>query len=152
MPFGPPRLTLKQRKFAHEYVKNGGKGTDAALAAYDVKKRITAKHLAYQTLHRPLVQEEIERLLVKSGLSIETLADWSHNSIKRNLEQGKPSMAAGISHLEFLYKLHGAMPVTKSMKVTANVGNQDGLKKDLNEIKKQLSELNSRSQKLLTDS
>ena len=42
--------TLKQKRFAAEYVKNKGNGTQAALVAYDAKDEKSASVIAVENL------------------------------------------------------------------------------------------------------
>lgn len=47
--------TLKQKKFAEEYVANGGNGTQAALSVYDTVDAKTASVIAAENLVKPCI-------------------------------------------------------------------------------------------------
>jgi len=128
--------TFKQKQFAKAYVENKGNASKAALTAYNVNKA-GAKTLGYQQLQKPIVQKEIKDQLDKAGLSLEVLNEYSLDAISNNLKYGKASQAAGISQLQFLYKLHNALPASK--KLTMNLSLKDQVVgKDFDEIKKLL--------------
>lgn len=79
-----PTPTLKQMKFIKEYVKNGGNGAAAVRAAgYNAKRIVTQSTLAYDTLKKPYVRLEIEKLLNKNGVEVDGIVRIH----KRNMEQ-----------------------------------------------------------------
>ncbi|MGH2612144.1 MAG: terminase small subunit [Rhabdochlamydiaceae bacterium] len=114
------RASDKEKSFAKEYIKRDGNRIEAVIhSKYTVKNndRKLASNLGSQLLDKPRVQEEISKILNKAGLDTESLAQDS----RRVLEEGliaKPSFAAAVSHLEFLYKIQGVSPVAKSMKLS----------------------------------
>lgn len=55
-------LTEKMKKFAREYYKNGGNGTDAYIIAYDTDSRTTAQRESSLLLKRPDINEYIKAL------------------------------------------------------------------------------------------
>lgn len=55
-------LTNKQMKFCEEYIRNGGNGTQAYLAAYDCNNPNSAKVEACRMLDRDDIQQQLERL------------------------------------------------------------------------------------------
>lgn len=63
-------VTAKQRKYAKEYVRNGGNGKKAAKAAYNVKKDEHATQIASRNNNKPAVQDEIKRELERQGITI----------------------------------------------------------------------------------
>lgn len=54
------RLTLKQRRFVDEYLRNGGNGVRAALAAYDTEDYGTANSIARDNLQKPVIRAAID--------------------------------------------------------------------------------------------
>ena len=56
------RLTVKQSTFVDEYAENGGKGTQAALVAYDAT-RIDARNISAQNLQKPHILEAVNNKL-----------------------------------------------------------------------------------------
>lgn len=56
-------LTLKQRRFVEEYVRNGGNGTRAALFAYDTVDPVTAASMARENLRKPQIKAAIAELM-----------------------------------------------------------------------------------------
>ena len=55
-------LTVKQMNFCDEYIKNGGSGVDAYMAAYDSQSRRSATIEASRLLDNPEIQKQLERL------------------------------------------------------------------------------------------
>lgn len=141
--------TLKQKLFAAAYVKHKGNASKAALEVYDVKKEHSS-NLGHQLIEKPVVQEEIAKQLDAVGLDLETLHKKSLSAINDNLKYGKYSQSAGISHLQFLYKLHNAVPVSKKM--TMNLSLRDQMpSQDFNDLKKSLEKMNETTQALLKE-
>lgn len=66
--------TIKQRKFAAEYVKTGN-GRKAALAVYDTKSDNTAGALASENLTKPNVRALIESYAKRAAERVEALAE-----------------------------------------------------------------------------
>ena len=54
-----------------EYVKTKGNGQEAALRVYDTKIPVVARNIASQNLNKPLIKEELERILQKPEMRIE---------------------------------------------------------------------------------
>jgi phage terminase small subunit len=71
MPAGTT-LTVKQRCFVKHYLETGN-GTAAAMAAYAVADRNTARSIGTENLRKPAVQEAVAELLDAGGLSDEKL-------------------------------------------------------------------------------
>lgn len=67
----PKKLTIKQKKFVKEYVKNDGNGRDAAKAVYDVASDESAAVIASQNLNKVNVKEAIELALAKHNITID---------------------------------------------------------------------------------
>lgn len=55
-------LTLKQRAFCEEYLRNGGNATQAYLAAYDGNSALAANVESSRLLEREDIQDYIKRL------------------------------------------------------------------------------------------
>lgn len=55
-------LTIKQQNFCHEYVKNGGNGIEAYLAAYDTNSRKAANVESCKLLQRDDITEYLQAL------------------------------------------------------------------------------------------
>lgn len=140
--------TLKQRKFAKEYVKNGGNASKAVMEVYNTKKK-NAHLIGYQNMKKPVVQKTIQELLNKNGLRLEDLTEITTKAIKHNLQYGKASQAVGADLLKFTYKLHNAIPdkVNHTIKEERKVL----VDKDFNTIKEELTQSVSTTQALLND-
>ena len=81
--------TIKQRKFAKEYVKSGN-GTQAALKHYDTKSPEVAAVIATENLSKPNVRELIDGYADKAIKQIQTLAETAENEsvrLKANIDQ-----------------------------------------------------------------
>lgn len=68
------RLSLRQRRFAEEYVQNGGIGVQAALAAYNTRSYNCANQIAIDNLQNPTVVEHIEGLIGPIDVSSRDMA------------------------------------------------------------------------------
>jgi hypothetical protein len=58
----PRKLSLKQKRFIAEYLKDGN-GTKAALVAYDTKDYFTANAIAVENLQKPSIENAIAEAL-----------------------------------------------------------------------------------------
>lgn len=142
-------LTIKERKFVKNLVSGDSK-KDAVLKVYDTKKDKFASKMANQILQRPVVQEYIKEILDRKGLSLEDLSDKLHQSIKTNMEGGKPSQAVAADLLKFSFKVQDAVPSTKSVSTKVNVSLQSP-STDMNELKNILKELSHSNELLLRE-
>jgi len=80
-----PRLkrpSLKQRKFAIDYVKTGN-ATQAALNNYDTTNRKTAQRIGSQNLEKPEVQNLLEEALKKSNITFDRVLDSFNDMAER---------------------------------------------------------------------
>lgn len=84
----PLRPTLKQKKFAHEYLRTG-QATKAAMIAYDVKSRQSAAFIGYQNLKKPIVVDYMKEIMDRHGLSDEQIAE----RLKKVIEAGTSEVA-----------------------------------------------------------
>jgi phage terminase small subunit len=65
------RLTVKQRKFAKEYVANGGNATQAALKVYDTTEYHTAGLIGHENINKPKLKQAIETALIRLDITPE---------------------------------------------------------------------------------
>lgn len=65
--------TWKERRFAEEYVKNGGVGTTAALQVYDTDNYKTASSISSENLEKPRVIETIEQIAANQGITADKI-------------------------------------------------------------------------------
>lgn len=151
MPFGnkTKKATVKQKKFAKKYVENGGNGAKAARETYNVKPG-NAKIIALQNLKKPNVQSEIALLLDNAGLSLDTLNKKSVEIINNGINKGKPTVASSVSMIQWLYKLHNALPANKTQSTRLNLNMTVPLDVDFNDAKKLLAEASNASNLLLS--
>lgn len=68
------RLTPKQNMFVQAYA-NSLNGTDAAMAAYDTKKRSVAQVIASENLRKPITQDAVKAALRRVGYTEEFISD-----------------------------------------------------------------------------
>ena len=71
------KLTLRQEKFAAEYIANGGNGVQAALKAYPGRSYNTAAQLASANIRNALIQEKIRGY---GEEALETIKDLQRNA------------------------------------------------------------------------
>ena len=67
------KLTYKQKLFAQEYVKHKGNGTQAALQVYDNQEPESAAVTASRMLNNVNVQETIDQIAAKQGITHDTI-------------------------------------------------------------------------------
>lgn len=141
--------TFKQKLFAQKYVELKGKGTDAAMQVYDVKKRATAKSLAHQNLDKPIVQEEIKKILQSVGLTMTNAGEYLKTAISSGLGE-KATNSDSLRGLDMLFKMHNAYPATKSLKLSYSRQEQT-LSKDFTELTAELRKMNEATSTLLSE-
>ena len=66
-------LSMKEKKFLSEYVKNGGNGAQAAMVAYDAKNKNSAAVIASHALSRPSVASALKAELERQGITVERI-------------------------------------------------------------------------------
>lgn len=93
-PTKRPPQTVKEKRFAQEYIANGGNATQAALKAYDTDSPAVAAEIGSQNLRRLDIVDELEnagltdkklaeaiyygvQAFKRAGLSSELVEDWS---------------------------------------------------------------------------
>ena len=57
------KLTIKERKFVKNYIKNDGNGVKSALESYDTTDYKTASNIASTNLDKPRIQKAIQEAL-----------------------------------------------------------------------------------------
>ena len=100
-------LTVKQRRFVHEYLRTGN-GTAAALVAYDTRDPRTASVIATETLGRPSVQAAVAELLDEGGLSDRKLGEIHAHYLALYRSDDPAEKALGLKALDMAYRLKGA--------------------------------------------
>lgn len=141
--------TFKQKLFAQKYVDKKGNGAQAALDVYDGDYD-DAKDIAYQNLQKPVVQREIEKELNRRGLTIDYLNNKSKKIIDLIEDENPKTLGVATSHLQFVYRLHNALPAKKSMNMSLSLRDQMPTQ-DFNEVKNHLKKLTETTQALLEE-
>lgn len=108
-------LTFRNKRFAREYLKNGGRKMDAYEKIYG-KKNMRTNFYSTRMLHKPQVQRYIESLLDKEGLNESYVAKSYKKILDTGLEapvlnQMKP--ADTLNALKEVGKLHDMYPAEK---------------------------------------
>ena len=144
------RPTFKEKQFALKYVENGGNGTQAALDTYDTNSKDSAQVIASNNLDKPIVLEELNRILEKLGLNEDSyIAKKLYDSLESSIGvKSKNSDAVNI--LNMLLKIKNTYPASKhmSMKLTMN---NDISRKDFNQVQETLKDLQDKTTKLLEE-
>ena len=73
------RLTFKRRRFAEEYVKNNGNGTQAALKVYDTDNHHVAQTIASENMSIPVVQRTVEEIAKSVGITSDIILQRFNN-------------------------------------------------------------------------
>ena len=93
----PRKLTVKQKRFVKEYVKNDGNGTRAALATYNTTDLDTARAIGSENLAKPSIKEAIEQALIKHEITMDAavkpIADGLHATREIMTTKGTISQA-----------------------------------------------------------
>lgn len=115
----PDGLTLKQRKFAAEYVKRNGNGTQAALAAgYGNGKPESAAVRASEAVRNRKVKRHIEAITRRWDISAERVLGRLDNLSAKAEEEG--NFGAAVKAEELIGKSLG-MWVERSLNVTVDM-------------------------------
>lgn len=115
----PDGLTLKQRKFAAEYVKRNGNGTQAALAAgYGNGDPVAAAARASENVRKRKVRQHIERITRRWDISAERVLGRLDNLSAKAEEEG--NFGAAVKAEELIGKSLG-MWVERSLNVTVDM-------------------------------
>lgn len=124
-------VTPKEEVFAHELVKNMGKGMkmskaskDAAAVAYKDNEN-TRQRYVYKVMGRSRVQKYVTQLLTDAGLGHHAGVRKLNMAITKGLSSDKASVADALKGLDMLFKLHNMYPAqkteTKSVRVNADL-------------------------------
>ena len=92
-------LTLKQRKFAKYFAETGVQTESALRAGYSAD---SAHSIGTENVQKPAIVNEVARLLVKSGLDLDTISSLHARNAKQS-EHLPTSQKA----VELAYRLHG---------------------------------------------
>ena len=79
------RLSLKQRGFCKTFVENKGNATEAALANYDCSNRKMATVLGSLNLDKPMIKNEIERLMEDKEITDSVMMDKLKEGLNANV-------------------------------------------------------------------
>ena len=79
------RLSLKQRGFCKTFVENKGNATEAALANYDCSNRKMATVLGSLNLDKPMIKNEIERLMEDKQITDSVMMDKLKEGLNANV-------------------------------------------------------------------
>lgn len=109
-----PRLTMKQKIFVDEYIKSKGNGTQSALKAYDTTDKVTASVIATENLKKVSVSEELERILTREELSLNTFTTKLSDVIQSEPAKGY-SGADIMDAVKTGLKLHGVLQDKKTI-------------------------------------
>lgn len=144
------RPSLKQKMFARKYVEKMGNATAAALEVYEVGNKHNATNIGNANLNKPVVQEEIKKIMLKKGIDLDWASDNLKDSIDKNLSEGKPSQAVGADLLKFVFKLHDVIPGAKNLNLSYTK-KEIVANKDVETLTKELSDLNKLTATLVED-
>lgn len=102
------KLTPKQKKFAINYVKNNGNGTQAIKdSEYNVTTDKSAQVMATENLSKPLIKSEIVKLMDKNGLTDDKLLEVHKDGLKAINQDGSKDFSVRHRYLDTAYKLKG---------------------------------------------
>lgn len=112
------KLTYKQKLFAQEYVKHKGNGTQAALQVYDNQEPDSATVTASRLLSNVNVQETIEQIAQKQGITHSTILEEFKDLGTREVE--KVSADTKLRSLVELAKMLRMYPSTKHTNISVS--------------------------------
>lgn len=112
---GQKRITSKQKAFARAFVKNKGNLTQSAMDSYDVKDRNTAQAIGSENLTKPIIREEIARLLSKNNIEMSEILEVH----KRNMLQTKhyPTSQKAVSDFYDILGMRNAEKPSSDVKI-----------------------------------
>ncbi|HLE25143.1 MAG TPA: terminase small subunit [Thermodesulfobacteriota bacterium] len=142
-------LSLKEKKFAIEYVKNKGNGTAAVKEVYDVKSNVNAAAQAYQKLLKPEIKEEITKILDDNGLDQQFIAQNLKQAIQSGIGE-RANNSDALRGIENLIKLHNLNPISKSARLNVSL-NSGYDSKNYDELLIELRKSRETTEKLLKD-
>ena len=79
------RLSTKMKGFCKTFVENKGNATEAALANYNVKNRQMATVLGSIYLDKPMIKNEIERLMEEKQITDSVMIDKLKEGMEANV-------------------------------------------------------------------
>ena len=133
------RPSLKQRKFAIDYVKTGN-ATQAALNNYDTTNRKLAQRIGAQNLDKPEVQTLLEEALKKSNITFDRVLD-SFNDMADQIPDKISSdtvLKANIERAKLLKMYPERVQKYESKSISINLNSKNYL--DLIDLHKQKSQ------------
>ena len=133
------RPSLKQRKFAIDYVKTGN-ATQAALNNYDTTNRKLAQRIGAQNLDKPEVQTLLEEALKKSNITFDRVLD-SFNDMADQIPDKISSdtvLKANIERAKLLKMYPERVQKYESKSISINLNQKNYL--DLIDLHKQKSQ------------
>jgi phage terminase small subunit len=100
-------LTIKQKMFVAEYIKNKGNGAQAVLKSYNTTDLDTAKSMAAENLAKPYLRQKIEEALI----SLDLTPEYTLKGFKNQAEYGEDGMTKiraleNIADIQDLYPKH----------------------------------------------
>lgn len=135
--------TLKEKKFADEYLRTGNK-VQSAKVAYGSKNYHSASHLAYVVSRRPPVQTYIQQRMAEEGITVNRIGKaWRKLLDKASEDSTIRTMSPGdaINVLKEVSKIQDIYPAEKKKieqtKLTMKYDKMD--EKELLEVLKQQS-------------
>ena len=139
-----PRLSRpspKMRKFVKAYLDGSTRPEAIAIAGYSHKDSRAAHVIAHDLLKKPMVQEEIEQVLIRRGLSTDYIASNLEKIINAGVERTETATAdSALRGLDMLARMHDLYPserkVSDNRSITYNYNNMslDQLKDKLNQL------------------
>lgn len=142
------KATLKQKLFAGEYVRNGGNATQAAMKTYHVKGTGSAKSVAMQNIKKPVVQDEIKKILDRAGLGLDSIATNLQTAVRSGLGV-KATNSDSLRGIDMLLKLHNVYPDKITKKLSYSV--QQHLSGDYKDTKEALRQSTAKAATMLND-
>jgi len=108
------RISIKELKFATE-IANGSSQTQAALVAYDVSSRESAKSLGCTLMKSPEIQEAVTAIMESVGLGNRALMMRLRDHVSSADTQ------ASLRAIDMGFKVNGTYAPTKAINVHAEV-------------------------------
>ena len=142
-------LTIKEKKYITEYVKNNGNGTQAAINAFNHKNVQSAGVMSTRLLKKDKVKKGIEEILNRSGLDLQSISSPLQSIVHSEIKDVKP--ADILRALDMTYKLHNAYPASKSISARFNITKKyEDMK--YQDVITELDTIRLKTNKLLNDS
>jgi len=85
-PIEKPKLTIKQRKFISQYIKNGGNATQAVLKTYPNISYDNAGNYGHELIKKPHIARTIITTLERRGLT----EDFAAKKLKKLMNAKRP--------------------------------------------------------------